>query len=188
MRSSIFKLIGLFGSSAAETIHPEKPWDTAYCLESFNVLPALTITPSDDCENCFLAHFYDENIIVTPPENFFRDEHFHLSVFLSEEVYVKRPQGLATGNVIANTWSEQNYPQFIGYMQVTHQWMQTSPKVEGPLDAKIWFQPKEPGQTIEFIHADLCMTPPWESSTWHSTTTDSSTTTTKKITTPAIKC
>ena len=39
-----------------------------------------------------------------------------------------RPQGLATGNVIANTWSEQNYPQFIGYMQVTHQWMQTSPK------------------------------------------------------------
>ena len=45
-------------------------------------------------------------------------------------------------------------------------------KVEGPLDAKIWFQPKEPGKTIEFIHADLCMTPPWESSTWQSTTTD----------------
>ena len=44
-------------------------------------------------------------------------------------------------------------------------------KVEGPLDAKIWFQPKEPGKTIEFIHADLCMTPPWESSTWASSTT-----------------
>lgn len=194
MRSSIFKLIGLVGSSSAALTqteapartqsqqHPEKPWNNDYCIESFDVLSALTITPYEDCVNCYLAHFKDDGIIVTAPENLFKDEHFQVSVFLSEEVLIKRPPG-PTGNVIANTWSHQNYPQYIGYMKINHWWWATSPKVEGTLDAKIWFQLK--GDTFpEFLYADLCMTPPWESSTYQSTTTDGDTTTTKKITTP----
>ena len=40
---------------------------------------------------------------MTPPENFFRDEHFHLSVFLSEEVFVKRLE------IIVNNLSVINY-------------------------------------------------------------------------------
>ena len=44
-------------------------------------------------------------------------------------------------------------------------------EVETTLDAKMWFELK--GDAFpEFIYADLCITPPWESSTWHSTTTD----------------
>ena len=43
-------------------------------------------------ENCYLANFKDENIKLTPPENLHRDEHFSLYVFLSEEVYVDRPE------------------------------------------------------------------------------------------------
>ena len=42
--------------------------------------------------------------------------------------------------------------------------------VSGPLDAKIWFQLKD--KMPEFLYADLCMTPPWESSTYQSTTTN----------------
>ena len=39
------------------------------------------------------------------------------------------------------------------------------------LDAKIWFELKEDA-VPEFIYADLCVSPPWESSTFQSTTTD----------------
>ena len=37
---------------------------------------------------------------MTPPENFFRDEHFHLNVFLSEEVFVKRPEIIANNLLV----------------------------------------------------------------------------------------
>ena len=44
-------------------------------------------------------------------------------------------------------------------------------QVETTLDAKMWFELK--GDAFpEFIYADLCITPPWESSTYQSTTTD----------------
>jgi len=43
-------------------------------------------------------------------------------------------------------------------------------EVETTLDAKMWFELK--GDAFpEFIYADLCITPPWESSTYQSTTT-----------------
>ena len=55
----IFKLIGLVGSSSAALTqtkapaltnsdgHPEKPWNTDYCIEAFNILPALEITQTN---------------------------------------------------------------------------------------------------------------------------------------------
>ena len=47
---------------------------------------------------------------------------------MTDKTYVKkRPPG-ATGNVIAMTWSPQNYPQYRGYMQLTHFWLATTPK------------------------------------------------------------
>ena len=78
-------------------------------------------------------------------------------------------------------------------MQLTHFWLATTPKggfykiiivwilrsiktmepveVETTLDAKMWFELN--GDAFpEFIYADLCITPPWESSTYQSTTTD----------------
>ena len=59
MRSSFLKLIGLFGRSSAGLTQteapartqpsnfPEKPWNTDYCIESFDILPSLTITEYD---------------------------------------------------------------------------------------------------------------------------------------------
>ena len=40
------------------------------------------------------------------------------------------PDGVSTGNVIANTWSEHNpaYAELVGYMKLHHFWMATSPK------------------------------------------------------------
>ena len=55
----IFKLISLVGSSSAALTqtqapaitnaddHPEKPWNTDYCIEAFNILPALEITQTN---------------------------------------------------------------------------------------------------------------------------------------------
>ena len=45
------------------------------------------------------------------------------------------PDGVSTGNVIANTWSEHNpaYAELVGYMKLHHFWMATSPK--GGFDA-----------------------------------------------------
>ena len=45
------------------------------------------------------------------------------------------PDGVSTGNVIANTWSEHNpaYAELVGYMKIHHFWMATSPK--GGFDA-----------------------------------------------------
>ena len=80
-------------------------------------------------------------------------------------------------------------------MQITHFWLATSPKgwflsiitklisslnknsepdkVEMTLDANIWFEVEElNGDLPEFIYADLCVSPPWESSTYQSTTTN----------------
>ena len=45
-------------------------------------------------------------------------------------------------------------------------------QVELTLDANIWFRPKDANKFPEILYADLCMTPPWESSTYQSTTTD----------------
>ena len=59
----------------------------------------------------------------------------------------------------------------MGFNQAIHKsFMIKLIEVEGPLDAKIWFQLRT-GKFPEFIYADLCMTPPWEY-TGYSTTTD----------------
>ena len=47
-------------------------------------------------------------------------------------------------------------------------------KVETTLDAKIWFELID-DLFPEFVYADLCITPPWESSTTAGTTTEAET-------------
>ena len=48
--------------------------------------------PFLDCENCYPAHFKDDNIDISVPENLFKDEHFKVYAFIKNEITINRPE------------------------------------------------------------------------------------------------